>query len=81
MNPRRLYFFLRVASFIFQNKSVESLHFAIASPDFTPKLVKHLSSSHIMQLMIHILNLEKLMKEANMEGCDWSHVCSLFYIT
>jgi len=72
MNPRRLYFFLRVASFIFQNKSVESLKFAIASPDFTAKVVKHLSSSHIMQLMIHILNLEKQMKEQNIEGCDWS---------
>jgi len=72
MNPRRLYFFLRVASFIFQNKSVESLKFAIASPDFTAKVVKHLSSSHIMQLMIHILNLEKQMKEQMIEGCDWS---------
>lgn len=77
MNPRRLYFFLRVASFIFQNKSVESLKFAISSPDFTPKLVRHLSSSHIMQLMIHILNLEKQMRDANVEGCDWSNQTNL----
>jgi hypothetical protein len=72
MNPRRLYFFLRATSFIFQNKSVESLRFAIVSEDFTSKLMKHLSSSHIMQLMLHILTIEKQMKEANVEGCDWS---------
>lgn len=52
MNPRRLYFFLRVASFIFQNKPAESLKFSIAEPQFTARLVRHLSSPHIMQLTV-----------------------------
>lgn len=75
MNPRRLYYFLRVASFLFQNKTPELFAFVQKDNEFTSKLVKHLSSVHIMQLVLNMLKLEEQIKELGVPNCDWSVVC------
>jgi len=77
MNPRRLYYFLRVASFLFQNRTPELFAFAQASETFTLKLVKHLSSVHIMQLVQNMLKLEDQMREMGVAGCAWSQNSNL----
>lgn len=74
MNPRRMYFFLRVSSFLFQNRTAEALSFAVKSPDLTQALVSNLSSPHIMQLILLILNLEKQMKAEGHTEYEWSSV-------
>lgn len=75
MNPRRLYYFLRVASFLFQNKTPELFAYVQQDHDFTSKLVKHLSSVHIMQLVLNMLKLEEQMKDLGVPNCEWSVVC------
>jgi hypothetical protein len=72
MNPRRMYFFLRLSSFLFQNRTHEALSFAINTEGFTPKLVRHLGSPHILQLILLILNLERQMKNEGHLDADWS---------
>lgn len=72
MNPRRMYFFLRLSSFLFQNRTQETLAFAISNEGFTQKLVNNLASPHIMQLILLILNLERQMKAEDHPNCDWS---------
>ncbi len=74
MNPRRMYFFLRVSSFLFQNRTTELLAYAVATPALTQKLVSNLSSPHIMQLILLILNLEKQIKAEGLTVYDWSTV-------
>jgi len=71
MNPRRMYFFLRLSSFLFQNRTKEAFVFACSNEGFTGRLVKHLASPHILQLILLILNLERQTKTED-PTFDWS---------
>lgn len=75
MNPRRLYYFLRVASFLFQTKTAELFAYVRNDANFVPKLVKNLSSVHILQLILNMLKLEDQMRELAVIDCEWSGVC------
>lgn len=78
MNPRRMYYFLRVASFLFQNKTAELFGYVRKDTDFVPKLVRNLGSAHIMQLLLNMLKLEEQMKELAVPECEWTTVCLPF---
>lgn len=77
-NPRRMYFFLRIISFLSQNRTPEVLTFAINTPGLTQQLVDNLASPHIVQLLTLWLTVEKQMKSLGVPELDWSGVTKFF---
>lgn len=76
--PRRVYFFLRVMSFLFQNRSPEMFSYVINhSQPLVSRLVYHIRSPHILQLVLNMLAVERQMKEFGVEICAWSEKSEL----
>eukprot|EP01126_Amoeba_proteus_P029962 TRINITY_DN2962_c0_g5_i18.p1 TRINITY_DN2962_c0_g5~~TRINITY_DN2962_c0_g5_i18.p1 ORF type:complete len:596 (-),score=149.99 TRINITY_DN2962_c0_g5_i18:175-1962(-) len=77
MNPRRLYYFLRVTSFLFTNRTQELFSHVTVMADFAALLISNLSSPHIMQLLLHIIKLEEQLRLEGSPHGDWSQKCNL----
>jgi hypothetical protein len=75
--PRRVYFFLRLMSYLFQNRSPEMFSYINKSPEVIKKLVYHIRSPHIHQLILTMLSVERQMKEFNIPNSTWSENCQL----
>jgi len=75
--PRRIYFFLRLMSFLFQHRSPEMFCYINKDPQVIKKLVYHIRSPHIHQLILTMLSVERQMREFNMPNSTWSENCEL----
>jgi len=75
--PRRVYFFLRLMSFLFQHRSPEMFCYINKYPDVIRKLVYHIRSPHIHQLILTMLSVERQMRDFNIPNSTWSENCEL----
>ncbi len=59
LQPRRAYFFLRAASFLFQNRTPELFAFVTATSGVVTALLKHIRVQHVSQLLLNMLAVER----------------------
>jgi len=64
-------------SYLFQNRSPEMFSYINKSPGVIKKLVYHIRSPHIHQLILTMLSVERQMKEFNIPNSTWSENCQL----
>jgi len=62
---------------LFQNRNIEMFSFINQHPEVIKKLVHHIRSPHILQLILNMLSVERQLKEFNMPNSTWSENCRL----
>lgn len=77
LQPRRVYFFLKVMSYLFQNRMYETFSFVNEHPEVVVKLFKHIKSPHVLQLVLNMLAVERQYKEMREIDVSWSEKCNL----
>jgi len=76
LQPRRAYFFLRAVSFLFQNRAADLFAFVRSNPSVVARLVKHLKTQHMIQLLLNMLAVERQMVEIG-AALSWSQSTEL----